>query len=493
MKNPTEQFEELCEIEDINERITVACTKFTNLEISAKTMRMLFDSLNNAEKMQLLNQVYDRDVRKSNMERLPPNVLMPKDLVIEDETDISIWGTILKYELIREYEASKTEQPFYRFRNVINKYFKNPLVNVVATYIPEVKAVIEKETNNIAIQGFIDELMDREKKQDITPLGLPTTMTIGAELEFVGLNEQELKRMMPLLRQYGITYLDDFKIKRDSSVKEKSKNPDNAKRGTEVVSPVLDDTEESWERLNNACLFIQAIGGKVNKTCGGHVHIGENVLGVDKEAWKTFLNVWREVEPLIYMMSNRKGEKTRAGADRYAKMATGGIERIDWTCVKLRSEEDVVRLARELHDDEYGFDYYDEYDRYKSLNLTNLITGKQNTIEFRLSNGTVDYDILRENILLYGRMLQMAKMHSLDPNRKKKELEAFFEHILPGKEKVTRFLNLVFDDEEEKRIFYKRWESNVREYPIFASMDRIQTNERQTSRNVTAARSSTRR
>ena len=130
--------------------------------------------------------------------------------------------------------------------------------------------------------------------------------------------------------------------------------------------------------------------------------------------------------------------------------------------IKIRDENDVLRIAKTVSNVAYWGPY-----RYRGLNLTNVGLRKKNTIEFRLSNGSVDYGVWRENIMLYGRMIQMAKMQSIDPTRKKKEMEAFFEKEIPEKEKIKRFLNLVFDNDEEKEIFYKRWQYRAGEVPVF--------------------------
>ena len=84
-----------------------------------------------------------------------------------------------------------------------------------------------------------------------------------------------------------LSYLDDFHIKKDVSVIEKG-----GKLGVEVTSPVLTDTEESWRKLDTACRFIRALGGRPNKTCGGHIHLGTNFLGLDTQAWRNFRYLW---------------------------------------------------------------------------------------------------------------------------------------------------------------------------------------------------------
>ncbi len=451
-----EQLKRIWMIDNNYDRVEYAVKKFNEKELSAKVIRELYKTLDTGFKMMLINLLYSKENRKENMERLPPKILMPERILLEDDNDISLYSTILKYDLIQKFENSKVQDRFTRFKKVLYKAGDIPLK---ATTNNDLRKIISNSTltESKAVKGFIDEITSGKNKKNIKPLGLPSAMTIGIELEFVGVNYKDLKKLDLYLKQkYGLSYFNDFKIKHDSSVKENG----TFKEGTEIVSAVLDDTEESWEKLRDICEFIQAIGGRVNKSCGGHIHIGANIIGVDKEAWKTLLDVWKEAEPLIYMMSNKRGEITREGAIlHYAKMNTDKIEKIDWNSISIRNDEDIKKIAQKTHEN--------ASDRYRALNLTNLITQKHNTIEFRLSNGTIDYDILRENILLYGRLVQMAKMHSIDPNWKRKELELFKEHDILEQEKVERFLNLVFDEEEEKKIFYDRWESKVGEIPIF--------------------------
>ncbi len=219
----------------------------------------------------------------------------------------------------------------------------------------------------------------------------------------------------------------------------------------------MQDNSRDWTQLHNACQMLKILGCDSNKTCGGHIHIGVNYLGLDKKAWENFLKMWSEAEPLIYMISNRRGEKTRVGAEHYAQQASYGINRIDWDGVKIESMEDLTNLALEISGG----------DRYKGLNLTNVGFAEKNTTEIRLSNGTVNYNVWRENILLYGRMMQVAKQMSVVPTYKQEEYDSFFEQGLPEKEKIKRFLNLVFNSEVEKDIFYKRWESRAGEKPVF--------------------------
>ena len=170
------------------------------------------------------------------------------------------------------------------------------------------------------------------------------------------------------------------------------------------------------------------------------------------------------------MISNRRGERSREGVKFYATESASSINKIDWDEVIINGEKDVERLARRIYGE----------NRYKSCNLGNIAEGDKPTIECRGANGTVIYNISRENILLFGRMIQAAKLCSVCYELKGEKLERIFERDISEKEKLIRFLDFVFDSEEEKEIFYKRWASKAGEKPIFGKSS-IKTYIRQTT------------
>ena len=450
MQEAAKQFDELCQIEDVNERISTACSKFSNGELSAKAVRMMFDKLDSIDKIALLDEIYKPNVRKENMRRLPPKILVPNAVYIKNQDDLEAWGTVGKYHLINLYESSKTQDRFIRLKKTIGQYEGGSLSHFSSKAYSDAK----KYVDSVAMKGFIDNLMFQEKELDVMPLNLPSLMTLGAEIECINAYKTDILNLEKRLGKYGVDYLENFRVKYDTSVHRLDKEK---KLGAEIVTGIMEDTVEDWTKFRNACLFLKAIGCEANRTCGGHIHIGTNTLGVDKKAWEVFLKTWAEAEPLIYMISNRRGEKTRATADHYAGLLYESINCVKWQSVQIKDERDIQILASEISRE----------NRYRGLNLTNVGSYSKNTVEFRLSNGSVDYNVWRENMLLYGRMMQMAKMQSIDPTRKKKEMDAFFEKDIPEKEKIKRFLNLVFDNDGEKEIFYKRWQYRAGEEPIF--------------------------
>lgn len=43
--------------------------------------------------------------------------------------------------------------------------------------------------------------------------------------------------------------------------------------------------------------------------------------------------------------------------------------------------------------------------RYSGLNLTNIGNSKKNTIEFRMANGTLDPEVIKQNVFLYASLI----------------------------------------------------------------------------------------
>ena len=51
----------------------------------------------------------------------------------------------------------------------------------------------------------------------------------------------------------------------------------------EVVSPVLQDTPETWAQLDRACAILRENGARVTARTGGHVHVGADSAGLDHD------------------------------------------------------------------------------------------------------------------------------------------------------------------------------------------------------------------
>lgn len=104
--------------------------------------------------------------------------------------------------------------------------------------------------------------------------------------------------------------------------------------------------------------------------------------------------------------------------------------------------------------------------RYHGLNLTNVGNPKKNTIEFRTSNGTLNPEVIKKNVYLYASVLKTARTMALEPEKLQEQMQQFYRTDVTEQEKVQSFLNLVFENEEDRKIYEERWQS-VKDATVF--------------------------
>ena len=105
--------------------------------------------------------------------------------------------------------------------------------------------------------------------------------------------------------------------------------------------------------------------------------------------------------------------------------------------------------------------------RYCGLNLWNINNGKD-TIEFRISNGTIDPDTWIENARLYGRIVEIAeKLAEIEKNpiksNEEKRLLSLKEYLkkdISENDKMEVLLNLLFS-KEERQLYRERYISTI--------------------------------
>ncbi len=267
-------------------------------------------------------------------------------------------------------------------------YQKNRLVSNIKNYIEtekvkykawEVIQAIFPEKED-AIKSLVswmkgEQLEESNFTDSEMKIDLPEGMTIGIEIESEG-----------FIGEFVRGNLLGWEAKEDGSID-----------GVEVVSPRLVGSEKDSQQIFQICNILKNIGQKVTQVCGGHIHIGADYL-TSNEAYLILLELWSNAEKVLYQISNNAGELTRENAlDTYAPPISKKIEEA--------LEEGYVDLSVE---DSFDYFVYDletiqENDRYSGINFLNVGSDVKNTIEFRLSNGTLDAKTWIENINLFGR------------------------------------------------------------------------------------------
>ena len=226
------------------------------------------------------------------------------------------------------------------------------------------------------------------------------------------------------------------------------------KRGKEYASPIMKDNEKDVSEIYRINEILRRFGMEITKRCGGHVHIGADYI-TEEEGFRELLELWGNAEEVYYLISNDVGELPREKVTEYAPPISKIIENTGEV-----QQDKFIEEAKKILD----------YDRYMSLNIMN-INNVKNTIEFRLSNGTLNGDVWIENIRLYGRTVQIAeelgkiaiKMKEnkelTEEEKTKYALKEILKENIPLDGKMEILMHLLFS-KEERKVYQERYRIN---------------------------------
>lgn len=148
-----------------------------------------------------------------------------------------------------------------------------------------------------------------------------------------------------------------WKAERDCSIR-----CDPGHEACEFVSPVLKGAD-GLRQVKQVCDWLNAIGAKVNRSTGFHVHVG---FSGDPETLKRLTHYVSNYEIALFA-------------------STGTRSREEGTyCRPIRQSDDYARRFRDGQVEDLP------YNRYHVLNLTNLRPGGKQTVEFRVFAGTTN-------------------------------------------------------------------------------------------------------
>lgn len=218
-------------------------------------------------------------------------------------------------------------------------------------------------------------------------LNLPEDVTFGVEIE------ASLRKYSELLEEYD-WILDsrgkDKNIPFDhwNLVLEPSVWCENGP-GYEVVSPILTDNIETWNKLDEVCGIVRSCCGIATDECGAHVHVGAGTT--IKEDPNKLLNVfklWVAYEDVMFKFGYGKNAVARESLLCYSKPIAETARKI----INDISTEDFKSMLDSLF-----------LSKRRAINIQNmrdfyLLNESKNTIEFRNANGTLD-PIVWQNLI----------------------------------------------------------------------------------------------
>lgn len=208
--------------------------------------------------------------------------------------------------------------------------------------------------------------------------------TWGVEIESISSRSQMLQ-VAGIARQHGVEVRDMgythqtvpfWKIVSDSSC------------GYELVSPPLKG-DAGFQELKVICDAMKEVGLKVNKRCGLHVHHDAHDLTVThfKRLYYTYIRFEGTLDSMM-PMSRRENNNT------YCRSLRGRVD-----VETLRKAKTIQEVANA-----YGT-------RYIKLNTESYV--KHGTVEFRHHSGTIEFEKIKNWVMLTNAMVTKAKESSV--------------------------------------------------------------------------------
>ena len=230
------------------------------------------------------------------------------------------------------------------------------------------------------------------------------TLTIGTELEFTGLTRKKAAAVVANFFETTAKYTGEgyaawtikdnggrkWKILRDTSIR-----AEDDSEQCELVTPIL-----NWgdiETLQEIVRELRKAGGKINWSCGQHVHVG--AAGMTAKAIRNLVNTVASREELFYKALNVDEDRKR----RYCKP----VEERFLAELNAKKPETLDELKKIWYGDENDHSDHYDYSRYHALNLHALFT--KGTIEFRWFNGTLHAGEVKTAIQLSAALVAFAK------------------------------------------------------------------------------------
>ena len=283
---------------------------------------------------------------------------------------------------------------------------------------------------------FLEFLIDYNLEYRST-LNFKKTTTFGYEIEF---EEADIDIIMDYINKKN----KDWNIFFDPSLK----------KGAEIPTPILKDNIRNWNEIKNLCNFLKT-HSIINERCGGHIHIGKQVLGNNNKSLLNFLKLWSTYEHIIYHFSYGEEKKPREALKEYAKPISNDF----WQTYNEYKDniqvpkEEIIRKVTVTRNRGVSLKYLLFYERPEI-----------DTIEFRCPNGTLNPLIWQNNTNLFVKLLEYSKNPAFDNNtielRHKKREEIYSnldKYNITYLQDALELADLIFTNNLDKIYFLKQY------------------------------------
>ena len=404
-----------------------------------------------------------------------------------------------------EHSAEEIESNMSYINNYLREICFWPSIK---TYLKKISKIVDKDK-------ILLGLFENEKKfswwDEI--LDIPENLKFGVEIEVTQLNfdlieyifkSNSISKIMRILNMPP----DIVKSIVNHSDFEKKDEPDkwifsreSGTNNSEASSPILQNHLFDLNQIVAICNLFKALNADLNGGTGLHINVGVDYFQCNEKAIGNLLRIWGECEEMFFKMANPEGEIIRVVASNMAIPIKENIQNFfdefdekDGS-ITLNTDEDMERFLyliqvrnrieqfgsyldlqcdSNLGREERYFQKYRQYEkrlretgetnseaRWTSINFNHMKwnTASPGRIEIRIFNSSLEPEIIFQDLLLVGKLFEVSFENAKNPNYKSKEFEKLFLRNVTEAEKINNLLKLLFDNEEQRIIFKRRWES----------------------------------
>ena len=404
-----------------------------------------------------------------------------------------------------------TEQEIITNMSDIKEYFRWVPWRLTKEYLKEIIKIADK--NKILYELFNNEKRFSwwEKKLEFSE-----RLKFGLEIEVANIPLDEIQcifktnSIMTIMKILGIPIDVSNAIIQNVDFEKKNEfnkwifSSEAQMNSSEVSTPILQNNLFDLNQIVAICTLYKALNARLNGGTGLHINIGVDYLECNEKAIENLLKIWGECEELFFKIANPEGEEIRVEARTMATPIKENIQNFfeEDGSVTLNTEEDMEKFLYQIqarnrmydvvswsnfgpendveHDLDYAktneeiFDIYHRYNmemkkrpneddkvRWTSINFNHMKWNSNNPgrIEIRIFNSSLEPEIIFQNLLLVGKMFEVSLKNARNSNYKKDEFEILFLHDVTEFDKVNNLLNLLFEENKQKEIFKKRWDS----------------------------------
>ena len=225
---------------------------------------------------------------------------------------------------------------------------------------------------------------------------------------------------------------------------------DTLLNGREIISPILKDNYFTWQTLANLMKFLGDCS-EICSTCGGHIHIGAQILGNNYNYWENLLNFWRAYENIIFRFGYGEFISERLVISGFAEPLIYS----DYKVFNKKYRNQALNWSK-ICDQEDFKDY--EYI-------------KNRTFEVRCPNGSLNPIIWQNNINFFVKLFEYVKSNNYEEKFLLKKIECLksnlkvYDNVLDyyrmiDMENAIELSDLIFDNNLDKIYFLRQYIKN---------------------------------